>query len=342
VGDAVAEDAVAEDAVAEDAPREWHKPDDLARETFAAMGTTVEVLLPAERLDAAAGVRALFATWEAALSRFRTDSELSALNRRAGESVAVSPLLFEVLETALAAARATGGLYDPTLLRQIIRVGYDRSFDDLPTLVGGAPGLSVPGGSWRLIQIDTTRRRVTLPRGDGLDFGGIAKGMAVDAALRRLEASGVETALVNAGGDLAVLGVPRGLDAWPIAVPGVAESWTLPLRSGAVATSGVARRHWRQGERERHHLLDPRTGEPAVSGLWSVTAVAGRCARAEVAAKVAFVLGEEAGARWISEQRLAGVLVRADGHSRAAGAWPASILETPTRPAEPASREVAG
>jgi thiamine biosynthesis lipoprotein len=302
----------------------------------------VEVLLPAERIAEAAKVRAVFATWEATLSRFRANSELAALNRRAGEPVVVSALFFEVLQTALAAARATGGLYDPTLLRQIIRVGYDRSFDDLPAVMGAAPELGGPGGSWRWIQIDAARRCVTVPRGDGLDFGGIAKGMAVDAALRELGASGVERALVNAGGDLAVLGLPSGGDAWPIAVPGVGRTYTLPLRSGAVATSGIARRHWRQGERERHHLLDPRTGEPAASGLWSATVVAGRCAQAEVAAKVAFVLGVEAGARWIGERRLAGVLVRADGQARVAGAWPTAILGTSaTEPADQA-REAGG
>ena len=304
-------------------------PAGLARATFAAMGTSVEVVLPTARRAEAARVRALFETWEATLSRFRPDSELSALNRQAGRPVTVSPLLLEVLTTAIAAARATGGLYDPMLLRQMLRVGYDRSFDDLPAVVGVAAGPVVLGGAWRLIQIDPERRRVTLPRGDGLDFGGIAKGMAVDAALRELAACGVERALVNAGGDLAVLGTPPGLDAWPIAVPGTDREWALPLRSGAVATSGIARRHWRQGARERHHLLDPRSGEPAMSALWSVTVVAGRCAQAEVAAKVAFVMGAEAGARWIGERALAGVLVGADGRACAAGSWPVGMLETP-------------
>ena len=95
------------------------------------MGTDVLVVVTAAELDRASReVEALFATWEQSLSRFRDDSELSALNRSAGgRAFAASELLFTVVATALDAARATGGLFDPSLLEDIVRVGYDRSFD---------------------------------------------------------------------------------------------------------------------------------------------------------------------------------------------------------------------
>src|SRR6185437_5996519 len=110
------------------------------------------------------------------------------------------------------------GLYDPTLLHTLTRLGYDRTFDDLAAAQdeppAGAGARSVPPvGGWRGIVVDRATRRVTLPAGVGLDFGGIAKGMAVDAALARLRGMGVSCALVNAGGDLAVLGLPPGMDA---------------------------------------------------------------------------------------------------------------------------------
>ncbi len=123
--------------------------------------------------------------------------------------------------------------------------------------------------------------------------------MAVDAALNSLREAGIETALVNAGGDLAVLGFPPETEQWPIAVPGKEQSWNIPLRQGAMATSGIARRHWQQGGQQRHHLVDPRTGTSAQSGLWSVTVVAARCEQAEVAAKVAFILGKKRGADFL-------------------------------------------
>lgn len=304
----------------------FETPPGLAHTEFAAMGTTVSLLLPAGRRDeATAEARALFAEWEATLSRFRPESELSRLNARAGETVDVSALLLKVLTTALAAASATRGLYDPTLLHAMIAVGYDRSFDDLSA---DAPGmlpayLTLTTGGWHAITVDQQHRRVTLPPGAGLDFGGIAKGMAVDATVARLRECGIASALVNAGGDLAVLGLPPTGDGWPIAIAGVPTRRTLPLQHGALATSGIARRRWRQGGIQRHHLLDPRTGQPSASGLWSASVVADRCEQAEVAAKVAFILGREQGGAFLHTHGLPGLLIALDGSWRAVGAWPA-------------------
>src|SRR6058998_1994728 len=146
--------------------------------------------------------------------------------------------------------------------------------------------------------------------------------MAVDAALEQLRQNGVSPALVNAGGDLAVLGLPPAAEQWPIAVPGQEQFWTIPLISGAIATSGIAHRHWWQGKTLRHHILDPRTGFPAQSDLWSVTVVADRCEQAEVAAKVAFILGSGPGADFLRKHRIAGLLIREDGRWDAVEPWP--------------------
>ena len=317
------------------APRDpWlgPEPPDLAcpagmqRVRFGAMGTTVSVLLPARQAQAgSAAVRDLFGRWEGALSRFLPESELACLNRHAGEPVAVSALLYEVIVTALKAAQATEGLYDPTLLRHLVAVGYDRSFATLPPQTPAAAGLPGPGGGWRRIAVDHSHRRVTLPAGVGLDLGGIAKGMAVDAAVSGLRALGADAALVNAGGDLAVHGCLPGGMAWPVMVEGRAAPQVVLLQRGALATSGLARRHWQQGQQGRHHLLDPRTGLPAQSDLWAVTVVAARCVQAEVAATAAFVLGPEEGARFLQERGLAGWLARQDGIGQAVGAWPAPV-----------------
>jgi thiamine biosynthesis lipoprotein len=294
----------------------------MRRVAFRAMGTEVSVVAEA---DAAAGAGAevarLFERWERALSRFRPDSELSRLNARAGRPVVVSELLLEALASALAAARATAGLYDPTLLRALERLGYDRSFEQVPARAPAAPVPDSPGGGWRHIRLDRRDRTVTLPEGVGVDLGGIGKGMAVDAAVERLRAGGLDAVMVDAGGDLRVLGTPAGLGAWPVAIDGPGDSLTVPLARGALATSGIGRRRWRRGASERHHLLDPRSGRPAWTGLWSVTVAAGTCARAEVAAKTAFILGPRAGADFLAGKRLAGLLATDSGAWRAAGSW---------------------
>jgi thiamine biosynthesis lipoprotein len=150
--------------------------------------------------------------------------------------------------------------------------------------------------------------------------------MTVDAALEQLRLEGIYPALVNAGGDLAVLGVPPLEKQWPIEVQGKSRSWVIPLHHGAFATSGVARRHWLQGTHMRHHLIDPRTGLPAQSGLWSVTVVAARCEQAEVAAKVAFLLGVERGSEFLHNLAFAGLLVREDGTWTTVGSWPRNAM----------------
>jgi thiamine biosynthesis lipoprotein len=292
------------------------------------MGTTIALLLPENQVEQGTRiVRDLFAEWEQALSRFIAESELSRLNRAAGTPVAVSDLLYSVLATALTAARATEGVYDPAMLEQLEKIGYDRTFDairtgDFDPIIPGEPG-----GRWRGIKVNPIYREVTLPAGIKLDFGGIAKGMAVDAALERLRENGISPALVNAGGDLAVLGLPPTGDTWLISVPGREHYWSLPLHHGAVATSGIARRHWRQGNILRHHLLDPRTGLPAQSDLWSVTVVTDRCEQAEVAAKVAFILGSRQGADFLRKHSIAGLLVHEDGACESVEPWPMHIMK---------------
>jgi thiamine biosynthesis lipoprotein len=306
----------------------WVLPIGMSRAQFRAMGTTISLLLPeAQCQQGTQVVQELFALWEQTLSRFLPESELSRLNTMSGVPVVVSELLYSVLKTALDAAQITQGVYDPTLLRQMVRIGYDRTFDELSS---NQPATSItisPGGGWREIQLDEKNRRVTLPPGVGLDFGGIAKGMAVDAALNSLQQVGIDIALVNAGGDLAVRGVPPETEQWPLAVPGKQQSWNIPLLLGAMATSGVARRRWQQGGQQRHHLLDPRTGTSAQSGLWSVTVVAACCEQAEVGAKVAFILGRKRGADFLRTHSLAGLLVCEDGTWEAVAPWPVHLME---------------
>ena len=292
------------------------------------MGTTISMLLPENQAERGAQiVRTLFSEWEQTLSRFLPESELSQLNQRAGTPVAVSDLLYTVLATALMAAQATEGIYDPALLDQLVQLGYDRTFDGLPAVRLDPIIPGEPGGRWRGMKVDPIRRLVTLPAGIKLDFGGIAKGMAVDAALEKLHESGIDAAMVNAGGDLAVLRFPPASEQWLIAVPGREQFWTIPLHHGAIATSGIAHRHWWQGNTLRHHLLDPRTGLPAESDLWSVTVVADRCEQAEVVAKVAFILGSRPGADFLRKHRIAGLLVREDGTWETVEPWPTQLME---------------
>ncbi|GCE28584.1 FAD:protein FMN transferase [Dictyobacter alpinus] len=293
------------------------------------MGTTISMLLPEKQAEKGIQlVYLLFLEWEQTLSRFLPESELSRLNRQAGTPMMVSELLYTVLVAALAAARTTEGVYDPTLHDQLVQLGYDRSFEQLEAVPASLGEAHNQGGAWRHIQLSPHSRRVTLPMGCKLDFGGIAKGMAVDAAVERLRQHGIRPALVNAGGDLAVLDLPPRAAYWPIAVPAQNASWTLPLGRGAMATSGIARRHWLQGQTLRHHLLDPQTGLPALNDLWSVTVVTDWCEQAEVAAKVAFIQGPQDGVTFLRQQNIAGMFIHIDGSWETVAPWPELEMHT--------------
>jgi FAD:protein FMN transferase len=291
----------------------------MERHAFHAMGTQIEVLLDVapgpDALLAVASVEAEFERLEASLSRFRPDSELSRLNAEgvieAGED------LLAVAELALAARERTGGRFDPTIHDALVVAGYDRSFEhvaDRPPEAG--PAASPDGPARAGGRAGVSGRLLVLEPGVRLDLGGIAKGYAVDRAVSLLAPLG--PCLVNAGGDLAVSGVPAE-GVWAVGIATPEGPLTLGLERGALATSGRDRRRWRAGDEERHHLIDPTTGRPSESDLLTVTAAAESAAKAEVLAKALFLVGEEEAAREADELGVPALLVTADGRVRTAG-----------------------
>lgn len=284
------------------------------------MGTRIEVVLPDSQAECARAVDDLFAGWEQELSRFRPASGLSRVNTAAGRPAPAGPLLRRVVRRALDAAAATDGTFDPLLGRQLEAIGYDVTFDRIAS-PSPSEAPATPGGAWRRVVVDDRAGTITVPAGARLDLGGIAKGMAVDASISLLQDAGVDSALVNAGGDIAVIAHPEG---WPVEVETHAGSTVVSLLRGAIATSTARSRRWLQGGVERHHLLDPRSGLPARSEVHSATVTADSCADAEVAAKVALVLGRHRGSRFLAERGLTGLLVE-DGRSTPVGSWPVSV-----------------
>jgi thiamine biosynthesis lipoprotein len=229
-------------------------------------------------------------------------------------------VLFSAAQAAIDAATATDGLFDPLLARRMEDLGYDRTFDVLPADSPAGVARYWHPGEWRSVALDPAQRIVTLPAGTGLDLGGIAKGMAVDAALAMLVEKGLPYAAVNAGGDLAVHGVPPGESAWTVVVDGGTHR-AVSLGSGALATSSVQRRVWRVGGELRHHLIDPRSGLPAQTGVALVSVAAASCRQAEVAAKVALLKGPAAGSDFIERHGLSGLLITERGSEWRVGAW---------------------
>lgn len=292
------------------------------------LGTTARVAVwPPDNLDAAlrATDRVLSALDRQA-SRFREDSEISWLHRRGGGLFMLSDGLAEAIGVALAAARWTKGLVDPTVGEALISLGYDRDFASIRAAGDGPAGASAPAPGWRTVWLDSPM--MNLPTGVRLDLGATAKGLGSDRAVRAAMAANDQTGgvLVSLGGDLAVGGQPpRG--GWPILVTdepdpdASARTQSVRLVSGAVATSSITCRQWRRGGRLMHHIVDPRTGLPA-DGPWRTVSVAGpTCADANAAATAAIVAGDRA-EQWLAGARVPARLVSRHGEVHLLGDWP--------------------
>ncbi len=254
-------------------------------DSFHAMGCAVVVAGASS--EEVARIRALFQERDAVFSRFRAESELRRVNA-AGGATLVSPLFASMLEQALWASETTGGLVDPTLGAAIEAAGYDRDFAAMTP----SPTAAGPAEPARPDSVLLLGRVLVLRGGVRLDLNGVVKAAAVDDALRRLSGPG----LVSAGGDLATHGEVD------VALPGGAA---VRLVSGGLATSGQTKRRWLRAGREQHHLIDPATGRPSASPWNEVTVCGASCLAADVAAKAAFLLGED-GPSWLDERGLPG------------------------------------
>jgi thiamine biosynthesis lipoprotein len=237
---------------------------------------------------------------ERRFTRFSDDSELSRLNRAAGSWFQVSADMTFVLMLAKQYTEQTNGLFNPSILPDLERAGYDRSMD----LIRADHSL-LPAPDSRFfprpqllpldgLLINPDEHLVFLPPGIRLDLGGIAKGWIAEQAATTL-AKYSSACLVDAGGDMFMVGLPKGEDSWQIDLEDPRNaSWSLTslnVPPGAVATSSIAKRKWIQGEIPRHHLIDPRTGEPAETDWLSVTVIAPHAEMAEVFAKALLIAG---------------------------------------------------
>ncbi|HTZ43659.1 MAG TPA: FAD:protein FMN transferase [Jatrophihabitans sp.] len=276
---------------------------------------------PAALEPAALHLRTLMGRIERAASRFRPGSELSRANALAGRPVPVSPLLVGLVETALAAARQSDGALDPTIGRDLVRLGYDRDIGEvLAGPVGDTGAPTARPANWRDVRLDRASGLLTVPAGTALDLGATAKAQTADRAAAELGARYGCPVLVELGGDLAVAGDKSD---WQVTIAEQAGTGgqQISLHAGGLATSTTTVRRWLAGDRPVHHIVDPRTGEPA-GGRWrTVTVAAPSAVAANTCSTAAVVLGDAA-EDWLAGQRVAARLVGQDGDVRTIGGWP--------------------
>jgi thiamine biosynthesis lipoprotein len=258
---------------------------------FEALGTNCSLfaagLAPGRLLEGEFWVRRMGAR----LTRFSSESELSRFNASPGTWVDVSPELESLLRESLHAFEMSSGLVNVAVLRALESVGYTRPLahgQPFAAELRRCPLLPLPD----VLAVRPGSAR--LEHGAGIDLGGIAKGWMAD----RLRDSLGPNALVNLGGDLSARGAGPAGDGWPVGLGGA----TLLLHDQGAATSSVRRRRW---SIEHHHLIDPRTGLPAQTGLEEVSVVAINGVEAEVIAKTALLVGPEVAPAYCAAHALA-------------------------------------
>ena len=228
------------------------------------LGMEVRLAIVAEAEAAPAVARRAYDRMDslsAILSDWNPRSELRRLESSAvGEWVPVSPPLAAVLALALEVAGATTGAFDPTV-GPLTRLWREVARTEIPATDAAVQAARARVG-YQYVELDTVLQRVRLHR-EGLQFdlGAVAKGWMLDAVLAGLRADGITVALVEAGGDLVMLGHPPGTIGWRIAYRGTHGETVMLGTGGAISTSGPSVQ-WLPapvGARESH-VMDVTTG----------------------------------------------------------------------------------
>ncbi|MCR5605374.1 MAG: FAD:protein FMN transferase [Treponema sp.] len=251
-----------------------------------------------------------------AFSVTRADSQLSHVNQAAGiKSVEVGDDVLYVLKKALSYAVVTDGAFDPTIGPLVklwgintdhARVPSDKEIEDTLKLI-----------NYKDVIIDGNKVFLT-KAGMSLDLGGIAKGYAADELVRIIKAHGVKKAIINLGGNIYVYGKKEDKSLWSVGVkdPENQEgdpALVLKVEENSVVTSGVYERFFIQDKVRYHHILSPKTGRPADSGLMSTTIVCKSSTDADALSTSIFILGLEDGFTLLEKMNIAaGIFITND------------------------------
>lgn len=269
----------------------------VVRRTVPVMGTVAElVVITRDERSAHAALTAAADELDAVdriMSRFRADSDIGRANAGAHRAaVRIGTHTATVIAAALRWAGVQGGSFDPALGRvtelwDVTQRHAPPAREAFARLAGRA--------LYRHIELDRFRGSdVVLFRDPdvALDLGGIAKGYGVDRAVAALRTWGVTDGFVNVGGDLYALGSALDADGWSVGIRSPADpsriARTVILRDRAVATSGDYEQYFDHAGRRYHHLLDPATGAPRLTGVHSLTVAADTCMCADAGATAVF------------------------------------------------------
>jgi thiamine biosynthesis lipoprotein len=277
---------------------------------FRAMGTDVSLEIIADNTESAEKsikkVQNIFLKNEKIFSRFLPESELSKINNNLGREVEVPREMQEVLELVLKFHELSGGYFDPRIIGNLERIGYDKDFRSNNFNTQEARVIEIENISGKLtddLKLNLGKKTVLVKK--RIDTTGIAKGYTVDEAAEYLKKEGFDNFIIDTGGDMFAQGFNGDGEDWRIGVEGLEDDKImLKLHNQGIATSGISRKKWEAGGKKFHHLVNPKSPADFSWDLKTVTVIKEKTVEADGRAKVLFLMGREKGLEFANQNNL--------------------------------------
>ncbi|MEW6244450.1 MAG: FAD:protein FMN transferase [Bacillota bacterium] len=282
------------------------------------MDTVVTIRAYGKRAPQA--VQAAFAEMrkiEALASAYISGSDVWKVNNSPGQMIEVSADTLAIIQLAQQVSEQTDGAFDISVFPLVQLWGIGKKDEYVPT--ESEVAAVVASVDFRKIRIDADKLLVGIPEGGmGIDLGGVAKGYAADRAAAVLAEHGIKHALINAGGNVVVMGGKPDGSLWRVGIqdPRDPNGYIAVVRmnTGTVVTSGDYERYFIKDGKRYHHIFDPRTGQPAAAGVIAVSVTAPTSAQADAYSTALFVMGVDKGMKLVeSLPDIEAIFVTEDG-----------------------------
>lgn len=291
-----------------------------AKREFEALGTKNHIMIYSSRKEAILNqaVRRVMEI-DDKMSVFKSNSEIARINQNAGENkVPVADEILDLIDIAREMSELSKGAFDITIGPLVRLWGIGKKGNYIPPKEDIKAALKLI--NYQDIVTDSTNHTVFLNRADqSIDLGGIAKGYAADEVKRILVQGGVDSGIINLGGNIITIGKKPDGSSWRIGIqnplaPTGEYLGTVSADNRTIVTSGSNERFFIKEGVRYHHLLNPHTGRPAYSGLLSVTVISEKSVTADALTTALFLLGMEKGLPLLKHFQAEAVFLTEDGH----------------------------
>lgn len=257
---------------------------------------------------------ALVEDLENKLSVTNPESEISKINSSANNAIKISEDTLALISTALDVNKKSGGAFDITIYPIVKLWGFTTGKYEVPNKEEILKNLEYVDSS--NIKLDEKEGTVTVPENIEIDLGGIAKGYAGKKAAEKIRSMGIESALLNLGGNIQTIGSKPDGSAWGVSICNPEDSskqlCRIEVVDKAVVTSGGYQRYFEENGKSYHHIIDPKSGYPAENGLLSVTIVDEDGMLCDALSTTLFVLGKDKALEYCEKYGIEAILMTDD------------------------------